>query len=160
ERYVCEALRPAAATERWQRLAACDVPLRIERALETVAGIEAAHAGGEAPAIAINLREAVETPAKTAAPHTPARALARGVLAALERWKIAVDDSGGDALADTFAGRFARLAADAAFGGLSPVALLALVKHPLARLGAAEGAHARAIAALEKAVLRGPRPRP
>src|SRR5262249_61214859 len=70
------------------------------------------------------------------------------------------DDSGGDALADTSAGRFAGVAADAALGGLSPVALLALVKHPLARLGAAEGAHARAIAALEKAVLRGPRPRP
>src|SRR5262249_40473512 len=81
-------------------------------------------------------------------------------VAARERWKIAVDDAGGDALADTSAGRFARLAAEAALGGLSPVALLALVKHPLARLGAAEGAQARAIAALEKAVLRGPRPRP
>src|SRR5262245_47926845 len=160
ERYVSEALRPAAATERWQRLAACDVPLRIERALETVAVVEAANAGEEALAIAISLREAVETPHKTAALITPDRALARRVLAALERWKIAVDDSGGDVLADTSAGRFARLAADAALGGLSPVALLALVKHPLARLGAAEGAHARAIAALEKAVLRGPRPRP
>src|SRR5216683_4214995 len=91
ERYISEALRPAAATERWQRLAACDVPLPIERALETVAVIEAA---------------------------------------------------------------------DAALGGLAPVALLALLKHPLARLGAAEGADARAIAALEKAILRGPRPRP
>src|SRR5215831_12240873 len=159
ERYVSEALRPAAATERWQQLAACDVPPRIERALETVAVVEAANAGEEALAIAISLREAVETPHKTAALITPDRALARRVLAALERWKIAVDDSGGDVLADTSAGRFARLAADAALGGLSPVALLALVKHPLARLGAAEGAHARAIAALEKAVLRGPRPR-
>ena len=35
-----------------------------------------------------------------------------------------------------------------------------LLKHPLLRLGAAAGAHARAIAALERAVLRGPRPRP
>ncbi len=160
ERYISEALRPAAATERWQRLAGCDVPLAIERALETVAVIEAANAGEEALAIAISLREALETPHKTAALMTPDRALARRVLAALERWKIAVDDSGGDALADTSAGRFARLAADAALGGLSPVALLALLKHPLARLGAAEGAHARAIAALEKAILRGPRPRP
>src|SRR6516165_5157595 len=134
ERYISEALRPAAATERWQRLAACDVPLRIERALET--------------------------PHKTAALITPDRALARRVLAALERWTVAVDDSGGDALADTSAGRFARLVAEAALGGLAPVALLALIKHPLARLGAAEGAHARAIAALERAVLRGPRPRP
>src|SRR5262249_21099541 len=159
ERYITEALRPAAATERWQQLG-CDVPLRIERALDTVAVVEAANAGEEALAIAISLREAVETPHKTAALITPDRALARRVLAALERWKIAVDDSGGDALADTSAGRFARLAADAALGGLSPVALLALLKHPLTRLGAAGGAHARAIAALEKAVLRGPRPRP
>jgi ATP-dependent helicase/nuclease subunit B len=160
ERYVSEALRPAAATERWQQLAARDVPLRIERALDTVAVVEAANAGEETLAIAISLREAVETPHKTAALITPDRALARRVLAALERWKIPADDSGGDALADTSAGRFARLAADAALGGLTPVALLALVKHPLARLGAAEGAHTRAIAALEKAVLRGPRPRP
>src|SRR5215472_2386905 len=160
ERYISEALRPAAATERWQQLAGCDVPLRIERALETVAVIEAANAGEEALAIAISLREALETPHKTAALITPDRALARRVLAALERWKLAVDDSGGDALADTPAGRFARQAAEAALGGLSPVALLALIKHPLARLGAAEGAHGRAIAALEKAVLRGPRPRP
>ena len=82
------------------------------------------------------------------------------MIAALERWKLAVDDSGGDALADTPAGLFARLAAEAALGGLAPVALLGLLKHPLMRLGAAQGAHARAIAALEKAVLRGPRPRP
>jgi ATP-dependent helicase/nuclease subunit B len=160
ERCISEALRPAAATERWQRLTACDAPLPIERGLETVAVIEAANAEEEALAIAISLREALETPHKTAALITPDRALARRVLAALERWKVAVDDSGGDALADTSAGRFARLAAEAALGGLSPVALLALIKHPLTRLDAAEGAHARAVAALEKAVLRGARPRP
>src|SRR5215467_6525815 len=147
ERYISEALRPAAATERWQRLAARDVPLPIERALETVAVIEAANAEEEALAIAISLREALETAHKTAALITPDRALARRVLAALERWNVAVDDSGGDALADTPAGRFARQAAEAPLGGLSPVALLALIKHPLARLGAAEGAHGRAIAA-------------
>ncbi len=159
ERYVSEALRPAAVTDRWQQLADCDAPW-IERALETLAVIEAANAEEEALAIAISLREAVETPHKTAALVTPDRALARRVFAALERWKVAVDDSGGDALADTPAGLFARLAAEAALDGLSPVALLGLLKHPLARLGAAEGAHARAIAALERAVLRGPRPRP
>ena len=45
---------------------------------------------------------------------TPDRALARRVLAALARWNVPVDDSGGDALADTPAGVFARLAAEAA----------------------------------------------
>ena len=53
----------------------------------------------------------------TAALVTPDRALARRVLAALARWNVAVDDSGGDALPDTPAGIFARLAAEAALGG-------------------------------------------
>src|SRR6185369_4706380 len=88
------------------------------------------------------------------------RALARRVAAALERWDVAVDDSGGDPLPDTPAGLFARLAAEAALGGLAPVTLLALLKHPLTRLGAPEGANTRAAAALERAILRGPRPKP
>ena len=62
-------------------------------------------------------------------------ALGRRVLAALGRWNVAVEESGGDALADTPAGIFARLAAEAALGGLPPVPLLALLKHPLCRLG-------------------------
>ena len=122
--------------------------------------LEAANADEEALAIAIALREAVETPHKTAALVTPDRALARRVLAALERWQVPVDNSGGDALPATPAGVFARLAVDAAFGGLAPVPLLALLKHPLIRLGADAGKYAAAVAALERAVFRGPRPRP
>ena len=121
--------------------------------------IAAANPEEEALAIAVALREVLETDGKTAALVTPDRALARRVLAALERWNVAVDDSGGDALADTPAGVFARLVAEAALDGLAPVTLLALLKHPLMRLGAGAGAH-RAIATLEQAVLRGPRPKP
>ena len=128
-------------------------------ALSSITLIEAANAEEEALAIAVALREAANTPGKTAALVTPDRALARRVLAALERWNVPVDDSGGDALADTPAGVFARLAAEAALGGLAPVPLLALLKHPLLRLGAPADAHARAVAALERAVLRGPRPK-
>jgi len=76
-------------------------------------------------AIAVALREA-EDQGKHAALVTPDRALARRVVAALERWRVPVDDSGGDNLADTSAGRFARLAAEAALNGLEPVTLLAL----------------------------------
>jgi ATP-dependent helicase/nuclease subunit B len=122
--------------------------------------IEAANAEEEALAIAIALREAVETPNKTAALVTPDRALARRVVAALARWRVEVDDSGGDSLADTPAGIFARLAAQAALGGLEPVTLLALLKHPLLCLMQPPGAHHAAIATLEHALLRGPRPRP
>src|SRR5207253_2238852 len=77
----------------------------------------------------------------------------------LRRWDLAVDDSGGDALADTNAGVFARLVADAALGGVAPITLLALMKHHLFRLAAGDGQHGRAISALERSILRGPRPR-
>jgi ATP-dependent helicase/nuclease subunit B len=160
ERIVSEALRPATATDRWQRLAGSDFPARVDAGFEALSVVEAANAGEEALAIAVALREAAQTTGKTAALVTPDRGLARRVLAALQRWQIAVDDSGGDALPDTPAGLLARLAADAALGGLAPVTLLALLKHPLTRLDAAEGANARAVAALESAVLRGPRPKP
>jgi ATP-dependent helicase/nuclease subunit B len=161
EMLVSEALRPAATTERWQaRRATKDFDKAADAALASVSMIEAANAEEEALAIAVSLRQAIESPGKTAALVTPDRALARRVLAALERWHVPVDDSGGDSLADTSAGVFARLAAQAALGGLEPVTLLALLKHPLLRLGAPQGAHNSAIATLERALLRGPRPKP
>src|SRR5262249_52419580 len=89
----------------------------------------------------------------------PDRALARRVLAALARWNIQADDSAGDPLPITSAGRFALLAAETALGGVRPVDVLALLKHPLMRLGRKQGGLARTVAALERAILRGPRPR-
>ena len=160
EMLASEALRPAATTDRWQaRFKTPEFTDAADRAMAGISLIEAADAEEEALAIAICLREAIETPAKTAALVTPDRTLARRVVAALERWEVEVDDSGGDALADTPAGTFARLVAEAALGGLEPAPLLALLKYPLLRLGAEAFVHARAIAALERAVLRGPRPR-
>src|SRR6185312_10585175 len=126
---------PAAATELWQQHAGDLVfAADAEAALARMAMIEAANADDEALAIAVALREAVQND-KTAALVTPDRALARRVNAALRRWNIEAEDSGGDALAETPAGIFARLAAEAALGGLAPVALLALLKHLLLRLG-------------------------
>jgi ATP-dependent helicase/nuclease subunit B len=160
ERLVSEAFRPAATTELWRaRLADTTFAAHASSALERLAFVEAANAEEEALAIAVALREAVTEAGTTAALVTPDRALGRRVLAALARWKIAVDDSGGDALPDTPAGVFARLAAEAALGGLAPVGLLALLKHPMFRLGLPAGGHAQTIAVLERAVLRGPRPR-
>jgi ATP-dependent helicase/nuclease subunit B len=161
EALVSEALRPAATTEHWQLSRKRDgFDRAADRALASLGMIEAANPEEEALAIAVCIREAIEDKTKTVALVTPDRALARRVVAALARWQVAVDDSGGDALADTQAGRFARLAADAALKGLEPVTLLALLKHPLLRLGAAPGAHHAGIAALERALFHGPRPRP
>ena len=80
--------------------------------------IEAANAEEEALAIAIALREAVERRSKTAALVTPDRALARRVA----RRARALEHRGRRfrrrRAADTPAGVFARLAAEAALGGL------------------------------------------
>ncbi len=161
ERLVSEALRPAATSDRWPaRTGTKEFDAAAERALASLALIDAANAEDEALAIAVALRETLETEGKTAALVTPDRALARRVVAALDRWQVKVDDSGGDSLADTSAGVFARLSAEAALGGLAPVTLLALLKHPLLRLGAKADAHNTGIATLERALLRGPRPRP
>jgi ATP-dependent helicase/nuclease subunit B len=157
--FMSEALRPAATTDRWPHPTDKTFAEQADRALAGISVIEAANAEDEALAIAVALREA-EHERKSAALITPDRGLARRVLAALERWNVPVDDSAGDPLADAPAGLFARLVAEAAIGGLAPVTLLAMLKHPLCRLGAPEGAHARAIAALERAILRGPRPKP
>ena len=98
----------------------------------------------EALAIAVAMREARHL-GKSAALVTPDRALARRVMAALGRWNLDFDDSGGDALTDTPAGIFARLAAEAAARQIEPPTLLALLKHPLCRLGGAPGAFAGAV---------------
>ena len=158
---ISEALRPAATTERWrQNMSDAGFDRAVDTALSSLGIIEAANAEEEALAIAVALREALNDQDKTAALVTPDRGLARRVVAALARWQVPVDDSGGDALADTSAGVFARLVAKVALDGLEPVPLLALLKHPLLRLGAEASAHSVAIAALEAALLRGPRPRP
>jgi ATP-dependent helicase/nuclease subunit B len=161
EKLVSEALRPAATTDLWlQHRDAASFGENTDQALASVSMIEAANPEEEALAIAVALREALDTPGKTSALVTPDRALARRVVAALERWHVAADDSGGDPLSQSRAGVFARLAAEAALGGLEPVTLLGLLKHPLLRLGAGEHSLDNAIAALERALLRGPRPKP
>src|SRR5262249_53903124 len=106
ERLFSEAFRPAATTDLWRvRSTDAEFSAPADAALPSIALVEAANAEEEALAIPVALREAVEME-KTASLVTPDRALARRVLAALGRWKIAADDSGGDSLADTPAGTF------------------------------------------------------
>jgi ATP-dependent helicase/nuclease subunit B len=158
ELLMSEAMRPSNATAHWhRRLEEPEVVEKISAGMQNLAVIEAANPELEALAIAVAMREARELN-KSAALVTPDRALARRVEAALGRWNLAFDDSGGDALTDTPAGIFARLAAEAASKQLEPPTLLALLKHPLLRLGSAQGAFRSAIETLELALLRGTRP--
>jgi len=152
---LAEALRPAATTDAWRRLEA--LPDNVTRGLNRV---DCPTPREEAGAIALLMREALETPGRTAALVTPDRALARRVAVDLERWGIEVDDSAGTPLDATPPGAFLRLLAEAAAENLAPVPLVSLLKHPLAACGEEPGEFRRRVRALEMAVLRGARPAP
>src|SRR5438477_9456708 len=157
---VSETMRPSSATAQWHdRLERPEIAAKISGGMQDLAVVEAPNPEMEALAIAVAMREARHLD-KSAALVTPDRALARRVMAALGRRDLAFDDSGGDALMDTSDGIFARLAAEAVAKQLEPPTLLALLKHPLCRLGGAPGAFTDAVEALELAVLRGTRPQP
>ncbi|AVT74143.1 double-strand break repair protein AddB [Rhodopseudomonas palustris] len=158
ELLASEALRPSSATAVWHdRLKDTEVYRLIGEGTDGLTLIQAPNSEAEALAIAVVLREAREQ-GKTAALVTPDRALARRVVAALGRWHLPVDDSGGDSLMETQPGIFARLAAETALEGCEPATLLALLKHPLLRLGRHDHGWRSAIETLELALLRGPRP--
>lgn len=157
-RLLAEALRPAETTPAWRDLVQ-ERPDEIGEGLKGLSVAVARTPAEEALVIALALREAIETPGKTAALVTPDRTLARRVAGELKRWGIAIDDSAGVPLSHTIPGRFLCLIADAAAQAFAPVQLLALLKHPLAALGFETAAEARALGVeLEEQVLRGPRP--
>lgn len=128
------------------------------QALNGIERIDCPGPAEEAMVIALIMRRQLETPGKTAALVTPDRGLARRVAAALRRWELEIDDSAGMPLAETALGAFMRLCVDTVATGLRPVALLALLKHPLTGLGMRRAECRRLARALEIAVLRGPAP--
>jgi ATP-dependent helicase/nuclease subunit B len=156
--FLSEALRPPPTTDFWRDLV--ETPGQLADALENFALIEAASPREEGLAIAVALREALETPGRTAALVTPDRGLARRVAAELTRWDIAVDDSAGRALSRTPPGAFLALLARAADQNFAPVPLLALLKHPLAAGGLKPARFRTLVRRLEHAALRGLRPDP
>src|SRR3954462_11787708 len=154
---MSEAMRPSNATAQWHdRLQKPDIAAHITAGMNNLAVVEAPNPEMEALAIAVAMREARHL-GKSAALVTPDRSLARRVSAALDRWNLVFDDSGGDGLMETPAGIFARLAAETPTKGLEPPTLLGLLKHPLLRLGAAQGGWKGALEVLELALLRGTR---
>ncbi len=127
--------------------------LAPEHSLDGITIIEAADSREEALSIALVLREALHEN-KTAALVTPDRSLARRVCAELTRWNIDIDDSAGLPLADSEAGRLARLAAMAAVMDAAPSTILAFLNHPYMRTVFATDD----VALFEIACLRGTRP--
>ncbi len=152
-RAIANALAPARFTAKWTALDAAD------RRLSGVTAVELATPAEEAQAVALKLREAIETPGWTAALVTPDRMLARRVAAHCRRWNIEVDDSAGRALAILPPGTLLTAIVEAAAQDFAPMALLTLLKHPLVRAGEGRGAWLDGVRRLDRA-LRGPRPAP
>ena len=151
-RAVANAMAAADFSHKWESLGPA------ERRIGGIRLAELPDSAAEAQAIALALRGALETPAKTAALVTPDRQLALRVSALLARWGIEADDSAGRSLSATPAGTLLLGIASAAAEELAPVALLALLKHPLV---GGEGEERlqwlEAVRALDLK-LRGPRP--
>ncbi len=156
---LSQALRPAETTDAWARIDAAEREQLARDGLSGLAIVEAMDEREEALVIALALREALERPGATAALITPDRTLALRVSAELARWGVTAEDSAGIELARAPAGRFARLVAELATE-IVPARIIALLAHPLVRLGMKRGDIMRGAAALEIGALRGPAPKP
>ncbi|MBA5776990.1 double-strand break repair protein AddB [Stappia sp. F7233] len=159
ENLVSKALLPAETTDAWPGFLKSVPVAERSRAFGDVSLLVARNEAEEALAVSVALREAVEA-GLTVSLVSPDRTLARRVAVDLARWGINVDDSAGRPLDQTPPAILATLAAGLALGGMEPVDLLALLKHPLARFGWQAKEVRAAARALERGVLRGPRARP
>jgi ATP-dependent helicase/nuclease subunit B len=152
-RAVSNAFVPAKFTAKWNSLPPA------QRKLPGVRLAEFATPADEAQGIAIALREALETPQRTAALITPDRTLAQRVTAHLRRWGIEADDSAGRPLNVTQPGTLILGIVNAAADRFAPVTLLSLLKHPLVMAGEKRLDWLAGVRSLDLA-LRGPRPAP
>jgi ATP-dependent helicase/nuclease subunit B len=137
---VSLSLRPAPVTDQWLEEGQ-HLPDLLQAA-QGVTLIEAPSPRAEALAIALVLRRAAED-GRRAALVTPDRTLSRMVSAALDRWDITADDSAGEPLQQTAAGRFLRQVLHLSGERLTPELLLSVLKHPLAGTGGDRGDHLR-----------------
>jgi ATP-dependent helicase/nuclease subunit B len=165
-RLINEALRPAEATADWlvqikdlRQEGAKEGIDPITEGLKGLCLIKARTEEETATAAALLLREALDTPGRTAALVTPDQALARRVSAKLSRWGIEADSSAGLPLSGLPVGVLAALVARLAARPADPVRLLALLKSPFVRLGLDEETFLRARRDLEQVGLRGAHPR-
>ena len=153
-REIClsDIFRPAHTTFSWQSSTS-----DFASGLNNVHMLEAESLLDEARYIAILLRETLESPEKTAALITPNRTLARMVAAQMLRFGISIDDSAGKRLKDTPTATFLRLALETVSSGISPVTLLALLRHPLAACGMLPHECRRLAGIMDRYLLRGMR---
>lgn len=160
-RFLSQALRPASSTDKWQSYLSAlegdgEEVSNLKTAFKNRSLSVARDAQEEAELIALILRETASHKGRTAALITPDRLLARRVAVRLEAWGIKVDDSGGRPLSKTMPGTFMDQIIEAITADFAPAPLLALLKHPLTRLGFKAGEVRLAARAVELISLRQP----
>ncbi len=136
-------------TRKWRGL-----PVAIKK-LPHVRVMTAKDSAEEARAIAVLAREALEIPQQRIAIVTPDREIALRVAAQLRRWEIMVDDSAGTPLIQSPSGSLIMALLRAAADRFSPVSLLSILKHPLAKFGEERLVWLEKVRALDL-ILRGP----
>lgn len=152
--FVSEAFRPTRTTGQWKNWVEQTSESDVQSALKSVSMITAPAAQDEAEAISLILRHAAETPGQTAALVSPDRMLARRVAIRLESWGIRVDDSAGRPFRKTTTGTLLDLVVDCIAKDFAPAETVALLKHPLTRLGLDAFTARRTARALELIVFR------
>ena len=156
---LSRAMAPAEATDGWKAWRDRFATDRFGDAFSDVALIEAANEREEATAIAIALRLGLEQPGADSESRvaliTPDRALARRVMAELARFGIQADDSAGTPLTGTQQAMLTQVLVEACLRPGDPVAIVSLLKHPLARFGFDAETARTAADALETIALRG-----
>jgi len=152
--FLSEVMRPAGTTNRWKDYVTRADRSALSAALGGISRIDAPNSADEAEAIALMMRETLETPGRTAALVSPDRLLARRVAIRLQSWGITVDDSAGRPLAKTPHGAFLDLVAQVVTTRFAAATVMALLKHPLTRLGLPVREVRRAARFVELAALR------
>ncbi len=139
---------PAELSHRWRAMS-----MQPEM-LDGLTLVECEDEAEESQIIALMLRQALEAPDTKAMLVTHDRALARRVALLLRRYHLEVEDGGGYPLLATPVAVFAMLLLRAA-EEQAPADVLALLKHPLCRLGVSAEMKSSAICQIELTLYRG-----
>jgi ATP-dependent helicase/nuclease subunit B len=135
EKLISQIMLPASSSDKWQ-----NIEYIADDTIKFLSRIDAPTLQDEARVIALIFRQTLEIPGKTAALITNDKNLAARVISIMETWGVQLDNSAGTPLSQVAKCIFMRLVARMVTDDMSPISLLACLKHPITRckMGAAQ----------------------
>ena len=152
-RIISVAMASASQTAHWRDFCKDSHEL-FHTGLAGISYVEAPDERLESLTLALFMREVLEQPGKTAVLITPDRNIARRVAQDLQRYNIAINDSGGVVFALTPVGTLSTVICDILLEGLTELNISALLSHGLFTLGMLREQVERLRPLIEIAVLR------